>query len=60
MTLFGMTLSMKRLALFVFVALLVFVILAVLLVPSASWAAMYEWMITSQGTPCGCLWNAGG
>jgi hypothetical protein len=52
MTLFRMTLSMKSLALIVFVALLVFVSLAVLLVPSASWAAMYEWWTTPGPSTC--------
>jgi hypothetical protein len=51
-----MTLSIKSLAVIVFVALLVAVSLAVLLVPSASWAAMYEWIMTSMTStpPCGC------
>jgi hypothetical protein len=45
---------MKSLALIAFVALLVAVTLAVLLVPSASWAAMYEWMTTPAMSPCAC------
>jgi hypothetical protein len=55
MTLFGMTLSMKSLALIVFVALLVAVTLAVLLLPSASWAATYEWFKHPQASPCACI-----
>ena len=46
MTLFGMTLAMKSWAVIAFVALLVAVTLLVFLVPSASWAAMYEWWRT--------------
>jgi hypothetical protein len=49
-----MTLSMKSLAVIVFVTLLVAVTLAVLLVPGASWAAMYEWMQTPALSPCAC------
>jgi hypothetical protein len=51
-----MTLSMKSLAVTVLLALLVAVTLAVLLVPSASWAAMYEWITTSMTAepPCAC------
>ncbi len=55
MTLFGMTLAMKSWAVIVFVALLVAVTLLVLLVPSASWAAMYEWWRTPAMSPCACL-----
>jgi hypothetical protein len=55
MSLFGMTLSMKSLALIVFVALLVAVTLAVLLLPSASWAATYEWFTHPQASPCACI-----
>ena len=55
MTLFGMSLSMKSWALTAFVALLVAVTLTVLLVPSASWAAMYEWWTTPAMAPCACL-----
>jgi hypothetical protein len=50
-----MTLSMKSLALIVFVALLVAVTLAVLLLPSASWAATYEWFTHPQASPCACI-----
>jgi hypothetical protein len=51
-----MTLSIKSLAVIAFVGLLVAMTLAVLLVPSASWAAMYEWITTSMTTtpPCAC------
>jgi hypothetical protein len=45
-----MTLTKQRLAVIVLVALLVALALAVLLVASTSWAAMYEWMTTTP--PC--------
>jgi hypothetical protein len=56
-----MTLSMKSLAVIAFVALLVAVTLAMLLVPSASWAAMYEWITTSTTAtpPCACSMASG-
>jgi hypothetical protein len=52
-----MPLPMKSLAVIVLVALLVAVTLAVLLVPSPSWAAAFEWMKTSMTAtpPCGCI-----
>jgi hypothetical protein len=43
-----------RLAVIVVVALLA-VTLAMLLVPSLSWAAVYEWMTTTGPSPCGCI-----
>jgi hypothetical protein len=52
-----MTLSIKSLAVIAIVVLLVAVTLAVLLVPSASWAATYEWLwtqLTAPG-PCACM-----
>ena len=52
-----MTLSIKSLAVIAFVVLLVAVTLAVLLVPSASWAAssFYEWFMHSGTSPCACV-----
>jgi hypothetical protein len=50
-----MALSMKSWAVIVFVALLVAVTLAVLLVPSASWAAAYEWFTHPGAAPCACV-----
>jgi hypothetical protein len=47
-----------RLAVIVVVALvlaLLAVTLAMLLVPSLSWAAVYEWMTTTGPSPCGCI-----
>ena len=46
-----------RLAVIVVVVLLALlaVTLAMLLVPSLSWAAMYEWMTTTGPSPCGCI-----
>ena len=51
-----MTLSMKSWAVIAFVGLLVLAVaLAVLLVPSQSWAAGLEWFLTPTNTsPCGC------
>ncbi len=51
-----MTLSMKTLVVIgVLVALLVAVALAVLLVPSTSWAAALEWFTNPPHvSPCGC------
>ena len=48
-----MTLSTKTLVMIVVVALLVAVTLAVLLVPSASWAGALEWFMTPP-PPCSC------
>jgi hypothetical protein len=53
MTLFGITLSMKSLAVIVVVALLVLAVL--LVVPSYSWAAAYEWFTHPGAPPCACL-----
>ena len=53
-----MTLSMKSLAVIVLLALLVLAVtLAVLLVPSISWAAssFYEWFMHSGTSPCACV-----
>jgi hypothetical protein len=52
-----MTLSMKSLAVIVLAALLVLAVtLAVLLVPSISWAAssFYEWFTHPGASPCAC------
>jgi hypothetical protein len=52
-----MTLSIKSLAVIAIVVLLVAVTLVVLLVPSASWAATYDWLwtqLTAPG-PCACM-----
>ena len=52
-----MTLSMKTLVVMIVVALLVLAVtLAVLLVPSISWAAssFYEWFTHPGASPCGC------
>jgi len=49
---------MKSLAVIVLVALLVVAVtLAVLLVPSISWAAgsVYEWFTHSGSSPCACV-----
>jgi hypothetical protein len=49
--------AITRLAVIVAVALvlaLLVVTLAMLLVPSLSWAAVYEWMTTGH-SPCGCI-----
>jgi hypothetical protein len=49
-----------RLAVIVVVALvlaLLAVTLAMLLVPSLSWAAVYEWMTTTGPSPCGCIFD---
>jgi len=51
----SMTLSMKTLVVIVLVALLV---LAVLLVPSTSWAGALEWFMNPpHSSPCGCIYN---
>jgi hypothetical protein len=50
-----MPLPTMRLVVIVLVALLVAVALAVLLVPSTSWAAGLEWFLNPTNTsPCGC------
>jgi hypothetical protein len=46
-------LSMKSLVVIAIVALLV--VVAVLLVPSHSWAAALEWFMNPPPSPCGCL-----
>jgi hypothetical protein len=46
--------AITRLAVIVVLALLA-VTLAMLLVPSLSWAAVYEWMTTTGPSPCGCI-----
>jgi hypothetical protein len=48
-----MTLSTKTLVMIVVVALLVAVTLAVLLVPSTSWAGALEWFMNPP-PPCSC------
>jgi len=51
-------LRMNRSAVIILAAVALFVlavILAVLLVPGLSWAAVYEWMTTSGPSPCGCI-----
>jgi hypothetical protein len=48
-----MHLSMKSLVVIALVVLLL--ALAVLVVPSHSWAAAYEWFINAPGPPCACL-----
>jgi hypothetical protein len=54
----GISLSMKRLVVIALVALLV--ALAVLLVPSHSWAAVLEWFMNPpQSSPCGCILQSG-
>ena len=52
-----MTISMKSLAVIVLAALLVAATLAVLLVPSISWAAgsVYEWFTHPTASPCACV-----
>jgi hypothetical protein len=49
--------AITRLAVIVVVALVLVlaVTLAMLLVPSLSWAAVYEWMTTTGPSPCGCI-----
>ena len=37
------------------VLVLLAVTLAMLLVPSVSWAGVYEWMTTTGPSPCGCI-----
>ena len=52
-------LRMNRSAVIVLAAFALFVlavIVAVLLVPSLSWAAAYEW-ITTPSPPCGCVFT---
>ena len=52
--------AITRLAVIVVVALvlaLLAVTLAMLLVPSLSWAAVYEWMTTTGPSPCGCIFD---
>jgi hypothetical protein len=53
-----MTLYMKSLAVILFVTLLAMT-LAVLLVPSLSWAGVFEFLTTSKtsGSPCGCIFG---
>ena len=51
-----MPLSMKSLVVIATVALLV--ALAVLLVPSHSWAAALDWFF-NPGSPCGCIYQSG-
>jgi hypothetical protein len=51
--------AITRLAVIVVLALvlaLLAVTLAMLLVPSLSWAGVYEWMTTGR-SPCGCIWD---
>jgi hypothetical protein len=51
-----MPLPMMRLVVIVVAALLLAVALAVLLVPSHSWAAALEWFLNPpQVSPCGCV-----
>jgi hypothetical protein len=51
-----MHLTMKSWVVIVGVALLVLAVaLAVLVVPSISWAAVQEWLTASGSSPCGCL-----
>jgi hypothetical protein len=50
--------AITRLAVIVVLALalaLLAVTLATLLVPSLSWAGVYEWMTTTGPSPCGCI-----
>jgi hypothetical protein len=55
-----MTLPMMRLVVIALVALVVAVTLAVLLVPSHSWAAALEWFMNPpQYSPCGCVVDPG-
>ena len=55
-----MPLTTMRLVVLVLVALLVAVALAVLLVPSTSWAAGLEWFLNpTQTSPCGCMLDEG-
>jgi hypothetical protein len=52
--------AITRLAVIVVVALvlaLLAVTLAMLLVPSLSWAGVYEWMTTTGPSPCGCIFD---
>jgi hypothetical protein len=50
--------AIKRLAVIVLLALLV--ALALLLVPSHSWAAALEWFMNPpQSSPCGCIYQSG-
>jgi hypothetical protein len=54
-----MPLPMKSLVVIVLVAL-VAVAMAVLLVPSHSWAAGLEWFLNpTQTSPCGCMLDSG-
>ena len=54
-----MHLTMKSLVVIVFLAL-VAVAMAVLLVPSDSWAAGLEWFLNpTQTSPCGCMLDSG-
>jgi hypothetical protein len=51
---------MNRAAVIILVAIAVFVvsgILAVLLVPSLSGAAVFEWMTTQPPSPCACIFG---
>ena len=52
--------AMNRAAVIVLGAIAVFVvsgILAVLLVPSLSGAAVFEWMTTQPPSPCACIFG---
>ena len=52
--------AMNRAAVIVLVAIavvVVSVILAVLLVPSVSGAAVFEWMTTQPPSPCACIFG---
>jgi hypothetical protein len=51
--------AIKRLAVIVLLALLA-VTVALLLVPGLSWAAAYEWLMTTGtpgSSPCGCIYG---
>jgi hypothetical protein len=51
-----MHLTMKSLVMIILVALLVLAVtLALLLVPSTSWAAVLEWLTEPGTSPCGCV-----
>jgi hypothetical protein len=51
--------AIKRLAVIVLLVLFA-VILALLLVPSHSWAAALEWFMNPpQSSPCGCIYKSG-
>jgi hypothetical protein len=53
--------AIKRLAVIVLLALLA-VTVALLLVPGLSWAAVYEWLMTTGtpgSSPCGCVFGRG-